>query len=78
MKYVRVNPGMPRGGYVLVSDDAKGEEIKREAKRQGVIPDDNDPGVLAGHTCNGASRVIGDAEVSRWSDFSLDSIFDNA
>lgn len=77
-KYVNVNGGSPGGGFVLVDNDADGGRIKREAKTQGIVPKDADPGLLTGHNCNGSATVIGDNDVPWQHDFSLSSIFDNA
>lgn len=76
MKYVLINGGQPGGGFVLVSDEATGGEIKREAKRQGLTCEEH--WQLQGHNANGANFVIGEDDVTGHHDFTLIDTRDNA
>ena len=76
MKYVHVQWGV-NCDYILVSTDANGAEIKRNAVRQGVGRND-DVYQLAGHNMNGTQSVIGDIDVPWQHDFSMTEIHDNA
>ena len=55
MKYVCVNGGQPRGGFVLVNNDAGAEQIISEAVRTKGYH--NTKWVLARHNANGTSTI---------------------
>ena len=77
MKYVQVNGGQPRGGFVLVNDDADAEYIIAEAIRTKGY-DAQSPWVLAKHNANGTSMIVQGDEALGHADFDMFEGSDNA
>ena len=70
MKYVCVNGGQPRGGFILVNDDADAERIIAEAIRTKGY-DAAAHWVLAKHNANGTSRIVQGNEALGCADFDM-------
>ncbi len=69
MKYVCVNGGQPRGGFVLVNNDAGAEQIISEAVRTKGYHDTK--WVLARHNANGTSTIVQGDEAFGYADFDM-------
>ncbi len=70
MKYVQVNAGQPRGGFILVRDDADAEHIISVAVRTKGYNNDS-KWVLAALNANGTASIVQGAEALGYADFDM-------